>query len=234
MAARTLTDREEELVAEFARCWAARSEPFVLAADEGFSDARWSASVPAPKREEVRSLFHADLLSADRSQGPAWVFYPTDRLLGRVGQPNPYVEALADPDARLATVLEATVDAHAQDPSRPLTLTEYQQVAVVLDERWVLPPQALGFHDLDPLQRLGLVGTRRLSARTTEFWPTPSGRQARRDPAGYVEVVADRTEDPARASRLRAAAQKLRLGDVGVAGAGSGLGHILRALADSL
>lgn len=135
-------------------------------------------------------------------------------------------EALSDPDQRLAVILEAVVGAFDSDPSEPLLLFRTASVDIVRHPGWAIPHDVVRHHDLSQLQELGLVGWE----SKTEFYPTPAGRKAVRNPAALLSERAEQTEDEAERSRLRGWTERIRAGDVAVSATGGLTVAAIRAL----
>jgi hypothetical protein len=215
----------------FVRAWEESSHaPFDLA-DGAFEHPRWPASVSPPGRQEVRGLVHKGALDADRSVAPMWRVFPSAegrRVFGGVGE-EAVSSALADPDRRLGVILEATVEAFDRDPSEPLHFAPMQQVDLVQHPHWPLSPDVVRAHDLQQLADLGLVGMAP-RGRDGAFWPTPDGRAAVHDAAGFLDRRATETTDEHEKSRLQQWAERVRAGDVAVGTAGGVTGALIRAL----
>lgn len=208
--------------------------PFTFPAGGTFSHPGWPPNVRVPEREEVRQLAHRELLKADRSVVRDWVVFPTTAALEAVGNAGRNERtALADPEERLALVLQATVDAHQSDPSQPLYLNENDHADLVMDSRWRLHPEAVKFHDLSQLEDLGLISTRASGEGAIQFWPTSWGRRTVNDPAGVLEETAAKAQDPEVASRFRGWAERLRVGDIAVGASGGGVVQVIRALLEA-
>jgi hypothetical protein len=180
----------------------------------------WPDSVLPPHRDEIRALVDRDLLEIDKSAEPTWRFWPSSEardLFPDAGK-EALADALSDPDQRLAAILKAVVDAFDADPSTPLLLLRTSSVDLVRHPGWAIPPDVVRRHDLSQLRDLGLVGWE----SETEFYPTPSGRMAVKNPAALLSQRAEQTEDEEERSRLRSWIEKIRAGDIAVS-ATSGL-----------
>lgn len=199
--------------------------PFDLA-NGPFEHPSWPPDVAVPDREEVRALLHRGLLERDDSA--TWRVFPSagGRELAGVATE----EALADPDRRLGLILEATTAAFEADPSEPLQFHPMQQADLVRHRHWPLQPEVVRAHDLQQLEDLGLVASAH-GRRSMTFWPTVDGRAAVKDAPGYLERLAQETDDEGEKSRLRRWAERVRAGDVAVGTvAGSASGALIRAL----
>lgn len=216
----------------FQRAWEASSHtPFDLG-NGPLDHPEWPSEVAAPTRDEVRQLAHLGLLDVDHSVAPLWRVFPSRdarRAFGGAAEELAQ-SALADPDRRLGMILEATVAAFEADPSEPLHFASMQQVDIVQHAHWPLQPDVVRSHDLQQLEDLGLVSTSP-RGRDAAFWPTPNGRAAVHDPAGYLERLAQEAADERERSRLQTWADRLRAGDVTVGTvAGSASGLLVRVL----
>lgn len=225
-----LTPRQRELMVAFVEAWEASSHtPFDL--DSGqFDHPSWPTTIRVPTRAEVRALVHLDLLDTDRDVLPTWRVFPSPkgRHLGGVAAE----EALADPDGRLGLILEATAKAFEADPSQPLRFERfYQQAHFVRHPHWPLQPDVVRAHDLQQLEDLRLIATAIAAADSSmTFWPTIRGRAAVKNAVGYLERLAQETEDDGEKSRLRRWAARLRGGDIAVGTITSTSGALIRAL----
>jgi hypothetical protein len=223
-----LSERDRELL----EAMVAHSEgerPFdILAGQDTLDDARWPARVAKPTREEVRSLAAREYLAIDRTAAPAWRFWPAEAARREFAgdEARRRADALQDPDERLGVILDAVVAAFEKDPSTPLLLLRTQQVDIVRHPKWEIEPDVVRMHDLRQLEYLDLIGW----DGGNEFFPTPRGRQASRNPAALLAQHADETEDEAERSRLRRLAERFRAGDVAVGTAGGVTGAAIRAL----
>lgn len=169
-----------------------------------------------------------DLLEIDKSVAPTWRFWPSAKA--REHFPDA-VEgalkvALSDPDERLAVILKAIVDAFEADPSEPLLLLRTSSVDLVRHSGWAIPPDVVRHHDLSQLQELGLVGWE----SETEFYPTPAGRTAVKNPAALLSERAEQIQDEAERSRLRAWVEKIRAGEITVSATSGVAVAAIRAL----
>lgn len=180
----------------------------------------WPDPKSSPHRYEIRALVNRGLLEIDKSVQPIWRFWPAPQARERFADAveKALAEALSDPDQRLAVILKAIVDSFDADPSTPLLLFRSMSADIVRHPGWAIPPDVLRHHDLSQLHELGLVGWE----SETEFYPTPSGRMAVRNPAALLNQRAEQTEDEVERSRLRGWIEKIRAGDVAVS-ATSGL-----------
>jgi len=100
------------------------------------------------------------------------------------------------------------------------------QVDIVRHPHWGIEPDVVRMHDLRQLEDLELIGW----DGTTEFFPTPRGRMASKNPAVFLAQRAEEVEDEAERSRLRRMAEKFRAGDVVVGTVGGLTGAVIRAL----
>lgn len=233
MSSPDLTAREVTLIKTFVAAWLASShEPFEMSPSAAFSHSDWPDDVPAPDSEEVRSLVHRDLLSVDSRAAPTWRFFPSESARALFGpQGDPALEQLSDADQRLGRILDAVVAAHESDPAEPLHLAVMDQLTLVDHPGWPLPRDVVREHDIAQLAALGLVDTQPRGDYDTAFWPTPSGRSAARNPAAYLEQLADLADVETEKSRLRAWADRIRAGEMArstVTGTATGL--LIRAL----
>lgn len=143
--------------------------------------------------------------------------------------PEQIAEALADPDARLGLILEATVAAFEADPSEPLEFHPMEHADLVHHQHWLLEPTVVGAHDLQQLEELGLISAA-AAGDSLSFWPTVRGRAAVTDAASYLERLAREADDEGEKSRLRRWATRLRAGDVAVGVVGGTSAALIRAL----
>ena len=188
----------------------------------------WPDSIQAPHREEIRSLVNQDLLDIDKSVAPTWRFWPSAKAREHFPDAveKALKEALSDPDERLAVILKAVVNAFEADPSEPLLLLRMSSADLVRHSGWAIPPDAVRRHDLSQLQELGLVGWE----SETEFYPTPAGRTAVKNPAALLSERAEQTEDEAERSRLRGWVEKIRADEIAVSATGGLAVAAIRAL----
>lgn len=227
MSSGDLTPRQAELVQAFLAAWSASGHvPFELNSSAAFSHPSWPTGVRAPDSDEVRALVHRDLLTVDKRAVPTWRFFPSEaaRELFEPGADETRAE-LSDADRRLGRILDAVVAAFETDPSEPLHLAVMDQLTVVEHAGWGLPPDVVREHDIAQLVDLGLVGTQP-RGDDLGFWPTPAGRIAVKNPAAYLDQLADGAGGDTEKSRLRAWADRLRVGDITrstAAGTASGL-----------
>lgn len=226
-----LTQRQRDLMEAFVAAWEASSpgaahQPF----DYGslpLEHPNWSAGVQVPSREEVRPLVHLDLLKVDRRADPIWRVFPSVAARERFGDGGSAdTDALTDPDRRLGLILEAANTAFSADPSEPIYLNSMQQLDYVSHEHWPLQPDVVREHDLDQLERIGMIATRREGAAIA-FWPTPDAREALRDVPAYLERRAEAASSEVEKSRLRGWVDRLRAGDVAVGATTGTLSGIL-------
>ena len=222
-----LSDRECELLETMVRISEA-GEPFEIPAGEDtLTDPRWPAEVPKPTRVEVRSLVGRQYVEVDRTVATKWRFWPADaarqEFAGEAARRR--AEALRDPDVRLGVILDAIVEAFEQDPATPLLMLRTDQVDIVRHPHWPIEPDVVRMHDLRQLEDLKLIGW----DGTTEFFPTPTGRMASKNQAGFLAQRADEVADEEERSRLRRMAEKFRAGDVAVSAAGGLTGAAIRA-----
>ncbi len=204
-------------------------QPFEIPAGrDTLDDLRWPPEVQKPTRDEVRLLVGQEYLETDRTAAPAWRFWPAEaarrEFAGEVTRRR--AEALKDPDARLGVILDAIVAAFEKDPARPLLLVRTDHVDIVSHPFWGIEPDVVRMHDLRQLENLDLIGW----DGTTEFFPTPRGRMASKNPAAFLAQRADEVEDETERSRLRRMAEKFRAGDVAVSTIGGVTGAAIRTL----
>lgn len=212
------TDREREIMETLARITEA-PDVFAIGPGEGvLSDPRWPDAIARPTSDEVRQLVHREFLEVDRSAAPTWRFFmsPSARIQFADDLVRRRAEALKDPDQRLGVILDAIVDAFEKDPSEPFLLIRTSGPDLIRHPQWAIEPDVARLHDLRQLEDLRLIGWQ----SATQFYPTPAGRSASRNPAVFLSQRADETRDEAEQSRLRRAAEKLRVGDVAVGAAG--------------
>jgi hypothetical protein len=188
----------------------------------------WPGSVQSPHREEIRSLVNRDLLEIDKSVAPTWRFWPSAKAREHFpdAAEKALKDALANPEERLAVILKAIVDAFEADPSEPLLFIRTSSVDIVRHGGWAIPPDVVRHHDLSQLQELGLVGWE----GETEFYPTPAGRTAVKNPAALLSERAEQIQDEAERSRLRAWAEKIRAGEIAVSATSGVAVAAIRAL----
>jgi hypothetical protein len=186
----------------------------------------WPEGSAAPTRDEVRGLVARDLLEIDKSKARTWCFWPSEEARAIFACPSEQAlaQALKHPDQRLGVILDAIVNAFEADPSTPLLLLRTNQVDIVRHPHWGIAPDVVRLHDLRQLEELRLIGWE----DATQFYPTPWGRTAARNPAAFLSQRADETEDDQERSRLRSWAEKFRAGDVAVGAAGSLTGTAIR------
>lgn len=134
--------------------------------------------------------------------------------------------ALKDPNDRLGVILDAIVEAFEDDPSEPLLMFGMASGDIVRHPCWNIEPDVVRKHDLSQLEHLGFVAWN----SDTEFFPTPSGRMASRNPASFLTQKAEGIEDDEDRSRIRETAEKLRAGDIAVSAAGSFTGTVVRVI----
>jgi hypothetical protein len=187
----------------------------------------WPKDGLGPSREEVRSLVGRGFLDVDKNAAPAWRFWPSEEARALFGSDSEQAlaRALKDPDQRLGIILEAIVDAFEADPSVPLLMLRTNGPDIIRHPNWGIPADVARLHDLRQLEELGLIGWE----GDTEFYPTPSGRTAVRNPATFLSQRAEQTEDEEERSRLRGWVEKFRAGDVAVGAAGGLTGAAIRA-----
>lgn len=188
----------------------------------------WPESNVAPTRDEVRGLVGRDLLEIDKNKARTWSFWPSEEARAIFAGPSEQelAQALKHPDQRLGVILDAIVNAFEADPSTPLLLLRTDQVDIVRHPHWGIAPDVVRLHDLRQLEELGLIGWE----DSTQFYPTPWGRMAVRNPATFLSQRADQTEDEEERSRLRRWVEKFRAGDVAVGAAGGLTGAVIRTL----
>jgi hypothetical protein len=187
----------------------------------------WPKDGPQPSREEVRGLVTREFLEIDKSAHPAWRFWPSEQARAAFGNNSEQAlaQALRDPNQRLGVILDAIVNAFEADPSTPLLMIRTSGPDIVKHAHWGIPPDVARLHDLRQLEELGLIGWE----SSTQFYPTPSGRTAVRNPATFLSQRADQTDDEEERSRLRRWVEKFRAGDVAVGAAGGLTGAAIRA-----
>lgn len=234
--ARELTNRQRELVQAFVVAWEASApapprQPFVLGSGP-MEHPNWPSDVAVPEREEVRTLVHLDLLTADRSRLPDWVVFPSPRARELFAHDHDDLTgALSDVDRRLGIILEATVAAHEADPSEPLHFASMDQLDYIHHAHWPIERDVVRRHDLAQLEDLGLVATAPAGTSDLKFWPTPLGRQAVRNPASLLEERASTAVEPTERSRLQQWSERFRAGEFAVStAAGTASGMLIRAL----
>jgi hypothetical protein len=227
---RDLSSRERELLKALVERWEASDrEPFDIAPGEDtIVDDRWPAQVARPRQDEIRSLVAREYLEIDKSVAPTWRFWPsaTARQAFACADAVKRAAALKDPDERLGVILDAIVEAFEKDPETALLMLSYDQGSTIRHPHWPIEPDVVRPHDLDQLTHLGLLGW----TGTTEFWPTPRGRMASRNPDALLAELAEESTDEGKRSRLRRWAEKIRAGDVAVGTATSLTGTVIRIL----
>lgn len=188
--------------------------------------AEWPKDSAVPNSEEIRALVARDFLEIDKSAAPTWRFWPSEQARALFAGPSEeaLAEALKDPDQRLGVILDAIVDAFEADPSTPILLIRADQVDIVRHPNWGIAADVVRLHDLRQLEELRLIGWE----DDSQFYPTPWGRTAARNPAAFLSQRADESEDEEEQSRLRSWAEKFRAGDVAVGVAGSLTGTAIR------
>ncbi len=187
----------------------------------------WPAGCSGPTREEVRELVGRGFLDVDKSVAPTWRFWPSEQARTIFGDASEQAlaQALKNPDQRLGVILNAIVDAFEMAPGTPLLLLRTDQVDIVRHPHWGIAPDVVRLHDLRQLEELRLIGWE----DSSQFYPTPSGRTAVRNPAAFLSQRADQTEDEEERTRLRRWVEKFRAGDVAVGVAGGLTGAAIRA-----
>lgn len=223
-----LTEREREILEALARL-SETSDRTMFSIPPGADRLElpdWPEGSVSPTRDEVRSLVARDFLEIDKNTAHTWCFWPSAQARALFAGPSEQgvAEALRDPDQRLGIILDAIVDAFEGDPSTPLLLIRTDQVDIVRHPHWGIAPDVVRLHDLRQLEELRLVGWE----DSSQFYPTPWGRTAARNPAAFLSQRADDTEDEEESSRLRRWAEKFRAGDVAVGVAGSLTGTAIR------
>jgi len=223
-----LSERERELLATMVTL-SEGDQPFeIQAGEDTLDDPRWPVEVRRPTRDEVRSLVGRQYLEVDKTPAPTWLFWPAEaarhEFAGEAAQGR--AEALRDPDARLGVILDAIVEAFEKDPATPLLILRTDQIDIVRHPHWAIEPDVVRMHDLRQLEDLDLIGW----DGTTEFFPSPKGRTASKNPAAFLAQRADEIEDEGERSRLRRIAEKFRTGDVAVSTAGGLTGAAIRAV----
>lgn len=223
-----LNDRERELL-ETMVTLSEGDQPFEIPAGrDTVDDPRWPDEVRRPTRDEVRSLVGQQYVEIDRTAARAWRFWPAEaarrEFAGEVARRR--AEALRNPDTRLGVILDAIVAAFEKDPASPLLILRKEEIDIVRHPHWGIEPDVVRMHDLRQLENLELIGW----DGTTEFFPTPRGRMASKNPAAFLAQRADEVEDEAERSRLRRMAEKFRAGDVAVSTVGGVTGAAIRAL----
>lgn len=123
-------------------------------------------------------------------------------------------------------ILDAIVTAFEKDPASPLLIVRTDQVDIVRHPHWGIEPDVVPMHDLRQLEDLNLIGW----DGVTEFFPTPTGRMASKNPAALLVQRADEVADEEERSRLRRVAERFRAGDVAVSTVGGVTGAAIRAL----
>lgn len=196
--------------------------------EDKINDPLWPEQVKSPSKEEVRQLVHQDLLQVDQTAAPVWRVWPSKKArdIFQDQTAEDRSDALADPDRRLAVILDATVSAFSKDPSTPLLLVRADQADIVRHPHWGMEADVVRKHDLLQLEELGLIGW----DGETMFFPTARGRQAATDPAAFLAQTAESIEDEEERSRLRRLAEQIRAGDVAVGTATSLTSFAIRAV----
>lgn len=224
----SLSDREREILEAMLGLSEATQPLEIHAGDDTLADPRWPPNVPKPTREEVRSLVLRNHLEVDKSAAPAWRFWPAEAARDQLGAESTRqrAAALKDPDARLGLILDSIVKAFDSDPATPLLILRTDQVDIIRHPHWPIEPDVVRMHDLRQLEDLQLIGW----DGSTDFFPSPRGRMASRNPAAFLAQRADETDDEAERSRLQRVAEKLRAGDIAVSATGGLTGAAIRAL----
>ncbi len=214
----SLTDREREILQATVTAWVsndpeAANRPLrSVASGTPSLHGNWPADVRDPHRDELRPLIHAGWLVADRSQQPDWVLSPTQETLVafEVSGAEAIAEGLKDPDRRLGLILEAVVDAYAADPSRGISMFEYDHADLVMQGAWQLPPDAARRHDFVLLQDAGLVKVIPTGETAIDVVPTSTGRAVVDNALEALEeLIEDAEEDPKTQRRLLRARDKV-------------------------
>lgn len=223
-----LSERERELLGTMVTL-SDGGQPFeIQSGEDTLADPRWPGEVRKPTRDEIRSLSARGSLEVDKTAAPMWRFWPAEaarrEFAGEAAHGR--LEALKDADARLGVILDGVVEAFEQDPATPLLILRTDQVDIVRHPHWPIEPDVVRMHDLRQLEHLGLIGW----DGRTEFFPTPTGRMASKNPAAFLAQRAEEVEDEEEQSRLRRMAEKLRAGDVAVSTVGGLTGAAIRAL----
>lgn len=225
-----LSGRDNEILRTLVQLWESSGhQPFHLAPDADTLDhTAWPDGVAKPTRKEVRALVGRDLMMSDKSTAPTWRVWPSThaRKLFAGSAEHSRAEALRDADQRLGVILDAIVDAFESDPSEPLLLFRASSADIVKHPGWPIEPDVVRTHDLRQLEDLGLVGWE----SETQFYPTPRGRMAARNPIALLSQLAEATSDDEERSRLRTWAEKFRAGDVAVGTAGGLTSAVIRVL----
>lgn len=241
VATEDLTPRGRELLQAFVTAWRASEpgpprRPFNVT-EQPFAHPNWPTDVAPPRQndDEARQLIHRDLLQSDRAAAPAWVVFPTDAALKLFGAGDKDEQTrLADPDKRLAIILQAATAAHQGDPSQPIHFSDQDQSTFITHPHWPLQPNAVRYHDLSLLEGLGLIGIDRVGeagSRSCDFWPTPDGRRVAADPLGYLDAKIHADPDSPDTTRLSRLAERLRASDIAVGAGGDLVAGVLRGLA---
>lgn len=225
-----LSSRDRKLLKALVEGWEAGDrQPFDIAPGEDtIVEVNWPPHVARPRQDEVRSLVARGYLEIDKSVAPTWRFWPsaTAREAFAAADSEKRAAALKDPDERLGVILDAIVEAFEKEPETALLMLGYDQGAIIRHPHWPIEPDVIRPHDLDQLTHLGLLGW----TGTTEFWPTPRGRMALRNPDALLTELAEESTDEEKRSRLRKWAEKIRAGDVAVGTASSLTGTVIRIL----
>jgi hypothetical protein len=231
-----LTDRQREILAAVVHAWEADSPgPAHQAFRVGslpLDHPNWPGDVAKPReRGEFRPLAHGGWLAVDRTQGPAWVFSPSERAVDAFsGTRESLVETLREPDRRSGLILDSVVAAYRADPSEPLHLAVMDQADYVRHPAWPLPVDAARMHDFELLEDVGLVA---ISPRGRDYAivPTKAGRDVVERPLEMLEQAVEAADSGDRRSRLERVADRLRSGEVAANAAGGTIsGLIILAL----
>jgi hypothetical protein len=225
-----LTPRQRELLAAFVDAWERSSHTAFDFGQGPLQLPAWPAEVVVPQRDEIRPLIHLGLLTSDPDRpGGTWRVFPSQAGRDLVGGSAQEHEALADPDRRLAVILEATVAAFEADPSQPLLFLTAMQTELVRHPDWPIEPDVVRAHDLQQLAELGLIATSP-GPKSMTFWPTLAGRAAVHDAAGFLYKRSLDVEDEEEKSRLRRVAERVRAGDIAVGTVTGATSAVIRAL----
>jgi hypothetical protein len=162
----------------------------------------------------VRSLAGRDLLEIDKSRGAGLALLARESGARQVRWGDRSTSRRSAQRSRCAAwvILDAIVEAFEADPATPLLVLRTDQVDIVRHPHWAIEPDVVRMHDLRQLEELRLIGW----DGTTEFFPTPTGRMASKNPAAFLAQRAEEIEDAEERSRLRRMAEKFRAGDIGV------------------